>query len=313
MQSRAVIIIDNSNRFPAIGIESSISLIFAYINIISCSYVLSRLYFARRLNEIKYPSYFAITYLMYSILQIIYVFIKNSSFFQVSQVSQDGIFYKIFETFYPTFLTVNLLLIGFLEFSTLSKINKRIEIETGKYDIYMWQGLFFLSWIASIFGINRYEQLELNQTSPGPDAGFEYHLNAILIFIVVINTISYFVELRKILHKVISREFLNIRLETCDYMSPTVIRSYLFCIIPFLFQWSLILLYNIIKSFGFNDLSLNILLIIAVNIGGIGHGISYFIYERKYLITNFPNIHPIILSYGALLPTDDRLITISTL
>ena len=56
---------------------------------------------------------------------------------------------------------MNLLLTSLLEFSILSKINKKIDIETGKYDNYMWQVMILLSWVASIFGINRYEPLEL--------------------------------------------------------------------------------------------------------------------------------------------------------
>jgi hypothetical protein len=63
MQSQAVVILENGNRFTAVDTESIISLIFTSINIISCSYVLSRLYFIHRLSniELKYPSYFAIT------------------------------------------------------------------------------------------------------------------------------------------------------------------------------------------------------------------------------------------------------------
>ncbi|GBC29960.1 uncharacterized protein OCT59_010477 [Rhizophagus irregularis] len=309
MQSQTVIIIENSNRFTA---ESTISLILTSINIISCSYVLSRLYFIRRLKgvEIKYPTCFAITCLIYSIIQIINFFINNSNF----QNYRTGIFGRIFEKFYPTFLTANLLLIGFLELTTLSKMKNKIDNnndKTERYDNYMWQEMFLLSWIASIFRINRYEPLELNHIPP-KHVIFEYHFNAIIIFIVIISAIFYLSELKKNLHKVISRELLIKRLKTCDYMNPNVIRAYIFCIIPFLFQWSLILFYNIMKSIGINDLSLNILLIIAVNIGGIGYGISYFIYERKYLYTNFSNDNPIILSYGTLLPTDDQLISVST-
>ncbi|RGB32162.1 hypothetical protein C1646_707398 [Rhizophagus diaphanus] len=186
--------------------------------------------------------------------------------------------------------------------------NEKTE-KTEKYDNNMWQEMFLLSWVASIFRINRYEQLELNYIPP-KRAIFEYHFNAIIIFIVIISAIFYLSELKKNLHKVISRELLIKR--SCNYMNPNVIRAYIFCILPFLFQWSLILFYNIMKSIGINDLSLNILLIIAVNIGGIGYGISYFIYERRYLYTNFSNDNPIILSYGTLLPTDDQLISVST-
>ena len=88
-------------------------------------------------------------------MQIVNIFMNHYS------LSQPGIFSRIFGNFYSVFLTANLLLIGFLEFSTLSKINKKIDFESGEYDIYMWQGIFLFSWVASIFGINRYEQLEL--------------------------------------------------------------------------------------------------------------------------------------------------------
>jgi hypothetical protein len=93
--------------------------------------------------------------LLYAITQILNYLINHSS------LSQPGILCGVLGKFSSTFLTMNLLLTSFLEFSTLSKINKKIDIETGKYDNYMWQGLFLLSWVAAIFGINRYEQLEL--------------------------------------------------------------------------------------------------------------------------------------------------------
>ena len=93
--------------------------------------------------------------LIFSISQIWIFVIDNFS------LSQPGMLCGIFGKLSSTFLTMNLLLPSFLEFSTLSKINKKIDIETGKYDNYMWQGLFLLSWVATIFGINRYEQLEL--------------------------------------------------------------------------------------------------------------------------------------------------------
>jgi len=152
-----MLILENGDRFTSIGTESTISLVFTSINIISCLYVLSRLYSIRRINGAvsKYPFCFAITYLTYSIMQIVHIFINHSS------LSRPGIFCGILGKFYPTFLNANLLLIGFLGFSTLSKIIEKINIETGKYDIYMWQGMFLLSWFASIFGVNRYEPFEL--------------------------------------------------------------------------------------------------------------------------------------------------------
>jgi len=79
--------------------------------------------------------------------------------------------------------------------------------------------------------------LKKNRYASRLDIGFEYHFNAILIFIVIISTITYFFELREILRKVISQELLNKKFETCDCMNPNVIRSCLFCILPFLFQW----------------------------------------------------------------------------
>ncbi|RIA99344.1 hypothetical protein C1645_811582 [Glomus cerebriforme] len=287
----------SGNRFT-LNTESTISLILTSINFVSCLYVLSRLYFIRRRKdvEIKYPFCFAISYLICSILQIANIFINHST------LSQSGIFYKIFGKFYPVSLTINLLLVGFLEFSTMSKLIEKIDVESGKYDVYMWQGMFLLSWVTSIFGINRYEQLELKYAF-NFNTVFKHHFNVFLIFIVIMSATSYFLDLRKILRKVISQELLC---KNRDNINPNFIRACLFSILPFLFQWSLILFYNIIKVIGNNnDVNLNVLLIIAVNIGGIGHAISYFIYERKYLSTNPSNdpiepIDPIIFSYGAL-------------
>jgi len=91
---------------------------------------------------------------MYSITQIVNLFINNSS------LSQPGILNGILGKFSPTFLTANLLLLSSFEFLTIAKI-KRTNIETIKNDIYTWEGIILLSWVASILGINRYEQLEL--------------------------------------------------------------------------------------------------------------------------------------------------------
>ena len=91
---------------------------------------------------------------MYSIIQIDNLIINNSS------LSQPGLLCAILGKVSSTFLTANLLLINFLEFLTSSKIANK-EVETEKHNIYMWKGILLLSWVASIFGINRYEQLEL--------------------------------------------------------------------------------------------------------------------------------------------------------
>lgn len=105
---------------------------------------------------------FLILGLIYSILQIINILINNCSHLQNFRTE---VFCRIFEKFYPTFLTANLLLIGFLELTTLSKTKNKIDNETGKSDNYIWQEMFLLSWVASIFRINRYEQLELKYVS----------------------------------------------------------------------------------------------------------------------------------------------------
>src|SRR5688572_8628162 len=90
-------------------------------------------------------------------MQVVNLLIDNSSF------SQPAILSGILGKFSPTFLTMNLLLIGFLEFST--RMGKKVETESGSQDGYIWNGIFLLSWVASIFGINRYEQLELRYGS----------------------------------------------------------------------------------------------------------------------------------------------------
>jgi hypothetical protein len=86
-------------------------------------------------------------------VQITNIFINKSS-------NQEYLL-EILGKFTSTFLNTNLLLTIFLEFSTLSKLNNKIDIKTGKYDNYMWQIILLSSLIASILGINRYEQLEL--------------------------------------------------------------------------------------------------------------------------------------------------------
>src|SRR6266542_4252226 len=72
-------------------------------------------------NVFLFP--FLILDLIYSIIQIGNIFMKYYS------LSQPGLFYGIFGRFYSASLTANLLLIGFLEFSTISKINKKIDFE----------------------------------------------------------------------------------------------------------------------------------------------------------------------------------------
>jgi len=294
MQSQASYI-ENSNWV-------TISFIVPSVNIVTCLFVLIRLCSLSRRNgtivadNIKYPLYLCISYFLCAITQIINLLINHSSSSRPERAILNGIFGK----FSPTFLTMNLLLIGCLEFSTLFKIKKKVEIESGKYDIHMWNGILLLSWVASIFGVNRYEQLELRYALR-PDTGLECYFNVALILWILISTIFYFFELRKILRGIILREFLNRKNEICDHMDPNTLRSILFCIVPFLLQWSLILFYNFAKLIGNNDsLPLNTLLVIAVNIGGIGHAISYFTYERKYIHHKSSNVYP---SYGAI-PTD---------
>jgi len=241
-------------------------------------------------------------------LEVVNLFVNNSS------LSQPGIFCSILGKVSPTFLTANLLLFSSFEFLTSSKINSKVDVETGKNDIYMWKGIFLLSWVASIFGINRYEQLELRYATR-LNVGIEYYVSATLVLFILLSAVTYAFGLKKLSRKVILREFLNEKIGNCDHMNLNVIRAYLLNIPPFLLQWSLILIYNIVQMIGnkgINNIYWDIFLIIAVNIGGIGHAISYFIYEQKYYSTNFanPSGHPNIPSYGTL-PTDDQIIAIS--
>lgn len=300
--------VENGDRFTArLNIETIISLIVILVNIISCSYVLNKT--IRKISDLKWTFYFAISYLMYSITQIVNLFINNSS------LSQPGILNGIFGKFSPTFLTANLLLLSSFEFLTIKKIKRRINIETRKNDIYIWEGILLLSWVASIFGVNRYEQLELRYAIR-PNIGFEYHTSAALILFILLSAVTFYFELKRLSRKIISREFINEKIGNFDHMNLNMIRTHLYNILPFLLQWSLILIYNIVHMIGnkgIHNIYWNIFLIIAVNIGGIGHAISYFIYERKYPSTNFANpssSHPNIPSYGTL-PTDDQIITIS--
>ncbi|CAG8617861.1 16783_t:CDS:2, partial [Funneliformis mosseae] len=147
----------------------------------------------------------------------------------------------------------------FLEFS-----NKKIEPENGKYDGYLWNGIVLSSWVASIFGINRYEQLEIRYAIR-IDTGLESYLNVALISSILIITIYYVFELKKNLRKVTLHELLNKKIEICDNMNPDVLRVIIFCIIiPYLLQWFLLLFYNFAKLVGNNDLFfLNILLAIG--------------------------------------------------
>ncbi|CAB4416533.1 unnamed protein product [Rhizophagus irregularis] len=160
------------------------------------------------------------------------------------------------------------------------KICKNIDVneKTGKYDWKLWKLLFLVSWVATIFGLNRYEPRSLWCTNQ-PKGEIIYLSNIIFIISVLFSTILIYRKLKNSNMNQISI------VEKYIPTHPHIVRNAASYLLVFFLQWTCILIYNFSSIFEINDKLTKTyfaaLLILGINFGGIGNAMVYIINEYR--------------------------------
>ncbi|RIB06241.1 hypothetical protein C2G38_2148140, partial [Gigaspora rosea] len=135
--------------------------VFATLNFVSCLEIFWLIFELKYVKkkvlgvDVKFCLYLNITHFLYSVSQMINLFS-----IRIEALIEPSLSCDIGGELSPTFLTMNLLVIVIFAFDTIWKNFLRTDSQRFRNFI-LWSTLFWVSWIASTLGLNRYIPLEL--------------------------------------------------------------------------------------------------------------------------------------------------------
>ncbi|RIA83303.1 hypothetical protein C1645_786387 [Glomus cerebriforme] len=260
------------------------------INLIGCIEVTYRVYCKKCIIgryrslplDSKFSLYIAITNGLFVVMQIVDMMLTSTN------TIKPGIICDITGKFSPSFLTLNLLSVMSFTYLMYLKICKNIDSneKIGKWDWKVWKFLFLVSWVATIFGLNRYEPQSLWCTNQ-PEGIIIHLANIMFIISILIPTLIFYFKLKNI-----NMDQMSI-VEKYVPIHPHIIRNAASYLIVFFLQWICVLIYNLTMLYEINDkltkTYLKALLILGVNFGGFGNAIVYIINEYRTNINDNSN------------------------
>ncbi|CAG8463387.1 7191_t:CDS:2 [Funneliformis mosseae] len=232
----------------------------------------------------KFSFNIAISNVLFAIMQIIDLILTGTSSIK------PGIACDFMGIFSPSFLTFNLLSVTSFTYLLFLRVCKSVDI-TRKHDWRLRKLLFLGSWVASIYGLNRYEPQDL-WCSNKPQGGIIYLVNVGFITSILIFALTICFRLVNMTLYGISDDHVRVNKKR-EPVQPHVIRNAVSSLIPYFVQWICVLIYNFALLHEVNDKStksfFTIILILGVNLGGFGNAFMYIINEyRTFLIVGNP-------------------------